>query len=103
MIRISVLYPHQDDAGFDMAGYCSGHVPLLRERLGASCKGLGVEEGLAGPAPGMPPIFVAVQHLLFDSVESFQAAFAPHVDEILGDIANYTEIQPTIQISEVRV
>ena len=28
-------------------------------------------------------------HLLFDSVEAFQEAFAPHAQAIVGDIPNY--------------
>jgi len=39
----------------------------------------------------------------FDTVESFQAAFAPHAATIMADIPNYTAIQPVIQISEVKL
>ncbi len=40
--------------------------------------------------------------MLFESVASFQAAFAPHAQAILADIPKFTDIQPVIQISEVR-
>jgi uncharacterized protein (TIGR02118 family) len=40
-------------------------------------------------------------HFTFDSVPAFQAAFAPHMNEIMADIPNYTSIQPVVQISEV--
>jgi uncharacterized protein (TIGR02118 family) len=42
-------------------------------------------------------------HLYFDSAEAFQAAFGPHAQEIIADIPNYTDIQPTIQVSEVKL
>jgi len=42
-------------------------------------------------------------HLYCDSVEAFQTAFAPHAQTIMADIPNYTDIQPTIQISEVKI
>jgi uncharacterized protein (TIGR02118 family) len=42
-------------------------------------------------------------HIHCDSAEAFQAAFAPHAQEIMGDIPNYTDIDPTIQISEVKI
>jgi len=41
-------------------------------------------------------------HLLFDSVQAFQGAFGPHADSIMADILNYTDIQPILQISEVK-
>jgi uncharacterized protein (TIGR02118 family) len=42
-------------------------------------------------------------HLYFDSVADFQAAFGPHAAAIKADIPNYTDIQPTIQINEVKI
>jgi uncharacterized protein (TIGR02118 family) len=42
-------------------------------------------------------------HLYFDSVESFQTAFGPHAKEILADVPNYTDVKPSMQISEVRL
>ena len=42
-------------------------------------------------------------HLYFDSVESFQAAFGPHAQAIIADVPNFTDIQSTIQLSEVKI
>ena len=42
-------------------------------------------------------------HLFCDSVEAFQVGFGPHAGEIMGDIPNYTDIAPVIQISEIVV
>jgi hypothetical protein len=42
-------------------------------------------------------------HLYFDSTDAFQTAFAPHAQAIMADIPNYTNTQPTIQISEVKM
>ena len=42
-------------------------------------------------------------HIFCDSVESFQAAFGPHAKAIMADIANYTDLKPVMQISEVVV
>jgi uncharacterized protein (TIGR02118 family) len=83
--------------------YVASHMPMVRQKLGAACKGIAVEQGIAGGAPGSQPTYVAMGHLLFDSVQSFQEAFAPHADSIMGDIPNYSSIQPVIQISEVKM
>jgi uncharacterized protein (TIGR02118 family) len=42
-------------------------------------------------------------HIFCDSVEDFQKGFGPHMQEIMGDIPNYTDLAPVIQISEVVV
>lgn len=100
MIRVSVMYPNSTGATFDMAYYTSKHMPMV-QRLVSTCKGITAEKGLAGGTPGSQPTYIAVGHLLFDSVESFEKGFNPHAAEILGDIPNYTGITPVIQISEV--
>lgn len=103
MIKVSVLYPYTEGAAFDMDYYLTKHIPMVREKLGAACKGASVEHGLAGGAPGTSPTYIAMGHLLFESVEAFQAAFGPHTAEIVGDVPNYTPIEPILQISEVKI
>jgi len=36
-------------------------------------------------------------------MEAFQTAFGPHAEAIMADIPNYTNIQPTLQISDVKI
>lgn len=103
MIKVSVLYPRSGDAKFDMNYYVTKHMPMVRQKLGAACKGVAVDQGVAGGAPGTPPAFVAMGHLLFESAEVFQKAFAPHAAAIMGDIPNYTKIEPVILISDVKM
>jgi uncharacterized protein (TIGR02118 family) len=103
MIKVSVLYPAGDSTKFDMDYYCKSHMPMVQQKLGAACKSVAVEQGLGGAAPGAPPAYTAMGHLYFDSVADFQTAFAPHAEAIMADIANYTNVQPLIQISEVKL
>jgi uncharacterized protein (TIGR02118 family) len=103
MIKVSVLYPNRPGAKFDMKYYCEKHIPMVRQKLGAACKRVAVEQGIGGAAPGAPAAFIAMGHLYCDSAEAFQAAFAPHTQAIMGDIPNYTDIEPTIQLSEVKI
>jgi uncharacterized protein (TIGR02118 family) len=103
MIKVSVLYPNNEGSKFDMSYYCSKHIPMVREKLGSICKNVAVEQGVSGATPGSRPAFVAMGHLYFDSVADFQSAFGPHADTIMADIPNYTDIRPTIQISEVKI
>ncbi|PYU01766.1 MAG: EthD family reductase [Acidobacteria bacterium] len=103
MVKVTVVYPHTAGSRFDMAYYCKTHIPLVRRLLGAALKGVAVEQGISGGTPGSPAPYLAIGQLQFDSVEVFQASFGPHAQEIMADIPNYTNIQPVIQISEVKM
>ncbi|HUI59781.1 MAG TPA: EthD family reductase [Steroidobacteraceae bacterium] len=101
MIRVSVLYPNGAGARFDMAYYTSKHMPMVQRLCGPACRSISAEQGVAGGQPGSKPTYIAGGHLTFDSVDAFQKAFGPHAAEILGDIPNYTNAQPVVQISEI--
>jgi uncharacterized protein (TIGR02118 family) len=103
VIIVSVLYPNGPGGKFDMDYYLRKHMPMVQERLGSPLRRMAVEQGLAGGASGEPPPFLAVGHLHFDSLEVFQTAFGAHAGPILADVPNYTNTQPVIQISEVKL
>ena len=103
MIRVTVLYPNSDNTKFDMAYYTSKHMPMVKAKCGPACKSIGADLGVAGGSPGEKATYIAIGYLTFDSVEAFQTAFAPHAAQILGDIPNYTNAQPVIQISEIKL
>jgi uncharacterized protein (TIGR02118 family) len=103
MIKVSVMYPNKEGARFDHEYYRDKHMPLVKARLGDACKYYTVDKGLAGGAPGDSATYVGMCHIFSDSVEAFQKGFGPHAKEIMGDIPNYTDIAPVMQISEVVV
>jgi uncharacterized protein (TIGR02118 family) len=103
MIKVSVMYPYAAGARFDHAYYRDRHMPMVKQRLGAACLYYTIDKGIAGGAPGSDPVYVAKCDFVCTSVEAFRAARGPHAQEITGDIANYTDIQPVLQISEVVV
>jgi uncharacterized protein (TIGR02118 family) len=103
MIKVYVIYPNNSGGTFDMDYYLSKHIPMVQQKLGATLKGTTVDHGLSGGQPGTEAAYRVIATLLFDSVEAFQNAFIPHAAEIQGDIPRYTNIAPTIQISEVKV
>jgi uncharacterized protein (TIGR02118 family) len=103
MIKVSVMYPNTPGARFDHAYYRDQHMPLVKRSMGDACLFYTVDKGLAGGAPGEPAPYVGMCHIYSDSVEAFQAGFGPHAKEILADIANYTDLAPVMQISEVVV
>lgn len=102
-IKVSVLYPGGDNKNFNMDYYVNKHVPMVSGLLGDAIIGATIEKGLGGGAPDAPPTYVAMGNIYFNSLESFQNSFGPHTETIMGDIPNYTNIEPVIQISEVLV
>jgi len=103
MIRVSVFYPNSAGSHFNITYYCEKHLPMVKRLVGMALRGMAVDQGIAGGAPSTPPAYLAMGHLLFDSVEAFQASFGPHTPEIAADVPNYTNTQPLIQISEVKL
>ena len=101
MIKVTVAYPNGSGAKFDMNYYVTKHLPMVRDRCAPKIRGIAAESGLAGGAPGSAAPYIALGHLTFDSVAAFQESFSPHVAEILGDVPNFTNTQPVVQISEI--
>jgi uncharacterized protein (TIGR02118 family) len=102
MIRVTVLYPNESGKKFDVDYYTNKHMKLVSERL----KSFGlvrteVDRGIAGGTPGSAAPYVCIGHVYVNSLADFQKAMGAHGKEIMGDIPNYTNIQPTIQISEI--
>lgn len=101
MAIVTVSYPSGEGASFDFAYYKSKHLPLLFDRWGAE----GLEDvealrGVAGADGGEPP-FLAQALLRFNSLGSLQAALGgEHIGEIMGDIPNFTNVQPHVQVNE---
>ena len=101
MIRVSVLYPNSEGKRFDEDYYVNKHLTMIADKVGPAMVCYEIDRGVGGAVPGSPPPFVAGVHMFFDSLQSFQGAFGAHAGPIMTDVPNYTDIQPTIQISEV--
>ena len=71
--------------------------------LGDAMIGATIEQGLSGAAPSAPPPYLTMGNIYFESLESFQCSFGPNAMAIMGDVPNYTNGEPVVQISEVLV
>ena len=102
MIRISVFYPNGPEATFDHEYYRTSHCPMVAAKLQSyGLQRVEIDKGLGGGAPAEQAPFVAIGHIIIDSVDSFQKGMAVHGQEIMRDVPNYTNITPQIQVSEV--
>jgi uncharacterized protein (TIGR02118 family) len=105
VFNISSIYPRKEGYEFDFDYYLNRHMPMSLERLSGAkgFRGVSVERGIDIEEPKIESSYVAMCHYYFDTLEEFMAAFGPHAEELQGDIANYTNIEPIIQVSEVRI
>ena len=101
MIKATVLYP-AGEGTFDMDYYLDSHIPFAEKLL----KPYGlvraeVDRGVAGGGPGEAAPFVAMAHLVFNSLEEFQKGTQAHDADLAADVKNFTDLKPFFQISEI--
>lgn len=101
MIKVTILYPNDKGKTFDMDYYSNKHMPMLTKLFGDALKKLEIDKGISGRTPDDPIPFLAIGYLYFDNLSDYANSFGPHAAKIRGDISNYTNIQPIVQISEV--
>lgn len=102
MIAVAVLYPKTDSSTFDLDYYHSKHMKLVSDLWGGmGLRGARVMHGQPGP-DGSAPAYAVITVLDFESMEAFGKAAATHGGTIMGDIANFTNVQPVLQFNEIR-
>lgn len=100
-ITITVLYPNTRGSRFDLDYYLKTHIPLVEKNWGG--KGLTSTKLLKGagtPDPNTPAPYQVIAILAFESLAAFQAAAKQTGATVVGDIPNFTDVTPIIQINE---
>jgi uncharacterized protein (TIGR02118 family) len=103
MVKITVLYPNKPGSHFDVEYYLKTHMPMSAKLLGTAVKAISVEIGRSGAASEDQPPFAAICGFTCETVQAFTDAFLPVAGQLQGDIPNYTDIEPIIQISDIRI
>lgn len=101
MTIVSVMYPARPGSRFDMGYYLGTHMTMVQKAWGAA--GMSGYKVLRGSkaADGVEPFFQVIVNMEFTSAAAFEAAVADSGARIMGDLPNFTDIQPTIQVSEL--
>jgi len=94
MIVMTILYPRTDDSTFDMDYYVGSHMPMFAEVLGDACGGWGAIDVPAGK-------YAAMGWIMATSQDELNATLAEHGAKIMGDVPNYTNVQPETIVGEV--
>ena len=100
MVRLTVLYPKTDSSQFDLSYYLDTHIPLVKERLTPfGLTGVDMQEALAG-GDAHPP-YAMITGLAFNTTDELEQGMGTHGAELLGDIPNFTDVQPITQVCRV--
>lgn len=99
--KVAILYPSGTDTAFDMDYYEKKHMPFVAGYLGKNLEHYEIDKGIAGRTPSDKVPFVAIGYFYVYDVAEYNKAISQNIDT-MGDIKKYTQIQPTIQISEIR-
>ncbi|KAJ0369391.1 hypothetical protein COL26b_010470 [Colletotrichum chrysophilum] len=84
-ITITVVFPNDDDAQYDIDYYVTKHMPLIQERW-----------------DGAKPLYAFGSVVYWDNLEQIKTAFGgPEVGEIMGDVSNFSNKEPIFLTGEV--
>jgi len=100
---MSVIYSQQEEGKFDFDYYLEKHMPLvdsLYSNLGM--KSWQVDRG-ASLSSKMPSNIVACAYLFFEDINTLKLALKNKGDEVMKDVKNFTNIEPSVYFSEVIV
>ena len=101
MSIVTVMYPETEGKRFDLTYYMNTHMPLVASHgQDLSLLSYEVVRGVGAPGGGKP-VYRVVARLKVNSLQTFQSGMEKHGREIMGDIPNFTDIQPVIQFSEL--
>ncbi|MEO8112414.1 MAG: EthD family reductase [Ginsengibacter sp.] len=102
MFKVAILYPNGEGKNFDMNYYEKKHMPMVAKFLGNNLKFYEIDKGIAGRTPNDKVPYLAVGYFYVKDVAEYNKAVGQNRDTIISDFKNYTNIQPVIQISEVK-
>lgn len=102
MFKVEILYPNGENKTFDMDYYEKKHMPMVAGFLSQNLKFYEIDKGISGRTPTDKVPFVAIGYFYINDVAEYNKAIRQNIDAIISDFKNYTNIQPVIQISEIK-
>ena len=101
MIRVALLYPNTEGHRFDEDYYRSHHLPLVKKAYKPfGLKSVELDTALTTSGKYAAPYF-AIGYMVFETTKQFMQAAEAEGAALMQDIANFTDIEPIIQISQL--
>lgn len=102
LFKVAILYPNGDGKNFDIDYYERKHMPMVAGFLGKNLQFYEIDKGIAGRTPADKVPFLAIGYFYIKDITEYNKAVGQNRETIINDFKNYTNIQPIIQISEVK-
>ncbi len=102
LFKVTILYPNGEGKTFDMNYYESKHMPMVAGYLEKNLQYYEIERGISGRTPTDKVPYLAIGSFYVNDIAEYNRAIGQHRDSIISDFKNYTNIQPIIQISELK-
>ena len=102
LFKVAILYPNGEGKTFDMTYYEVKHMPMVAGLLGKNLKFYEINKGISGRTPNDKVPYLAVGYFYVKDVAEYNKAIGQNRDAVISDFKNYTNIQPIMQISEVK-
>ncbi|MES2776526.1 MAG: EthD family reductase [Bacteroidota bacterium] len=102
MFKVAILYANGEDKTFDMDYYEKKHMPMVAGFLGKNLRFYEIDKGIAGRTPTDKVPFLAIGYFYISDIAEYNKAIAQNRDAVVSDFKNYTNIQPVVQISEIK-
>jgi len=100
MYRLMVAYPSGEGNTFDFDYYCNTHMPLVEGFIGKDVIRSEVSRGVSGLGDDPAP-YMAIGQIYMRTMAGFEKAVEEHLQDMLNDQPNYTNITPLVQIEEI--
>jgi len=99
MIKITITYAVDHNKWFDMDYYVNKHVPMSKSIFSEVLKGITIDY----ITDEKQQITQVTGALYFDDVDDFYNKFRPAQERLIKDALLYTNSDPTVQISEIKL
>jgi len=94
------MYPNTLGSKFDMDYYLGSHFDLVGKLWGDNLISARAVKGIGTPDPDTPAPYQVMAILEIESMDVLHQMIEEHGEEVMGDIPNFTDTAPIVQISE---
>lgn len=100
MYRVVIMYPKTETSNYNMEYYLNHHLPLIRG-LFKKIINIEVDQGIRNAFPDQPMPYYTISYFYFETIEDFQEGIMAGANDIMEDLAKFSNVQPIIQINEI--